>query len=295
MSDDGEYHGHHTVSFSQTTWTDRLKKFIPYLPREVPLFGAVTISIWGVAEVLSELGGAALSLKNLAAPALITAFVAATYKAVQKYRAHVPETLVSESKASRSIYRKGECGWQFALALQMLRERTDNFDRALGRIENGAHFAQPQHLDTREYMKWLARRPEVLTRLLRAVAVQCVSEIPSILATTKDESSFPELKDSVDQLSLLYKETVDFELASRSTHPPSELVEVHEMIFGWSRPIRSGIQEFMEVLKALSEIDAKELRRGTATPPSFEIKFESPPNINEFLRRLHAVNLNLDG
>ena len=295
MSDDGEYHGQHTVRFTQTTWVDRLKEFAPYLPKEIPIFGAVTISIWGVAEVLSEVGGEALSLKNLAGPALITASVVAIYKAVKKYRDYVPESLASESKISRSIFRKGVCGWQFAMALQMLSERTDNFDRMLGRIESGAYFAQPQHFDTAEYMKWLARRPEVLSRLLRAVALQCVSELPSILATTRDESSFPELKDSVDQLSMLYKETVDFELASRSTHPPDELADVHEMIFGWSRPIRAGIQEFMEVLRAISVIDAKDVKRGTVTPPSFQIKFEAPPNIDEFVRRLQLSELNTVG
>lgn len=291
MSDDGEFHGQHTVSFTQTSWIDRIRRFLPYLPKEIPLFATVVISFWGIAEVLSELGGETLSLANLAAPALITALVVTAYKAIQKFRAYVPEHLALESKVTQSIFRKGRCGWQFALARQMLKERTDNFDRTLRRVQNGAHFVYPRQLDTPEYLAWLKERPEVLTRLIRAVAVQCVSEIPSILATTRDEKSLSALGDSVDQLSALYKETVDFELQSHGTHPPSELGEVHKMIYGWSGPIRLGIQEFLDVLKSVSEVGAKDLKQGAVVPPSFEIKFESPPNIDEFIRRLGEITL----
>jgi len=159
MSDDGKYHGEHTVTFSQTSWTERLRKFPPYLPREIPLFATVVISFWGVAKVLSQLGGEALSLKNLAAPAFVTAFVVAVYKAIQKFRAYVPESLASESKATQSIFRKGKCGWQFALALQMLKERIESYDRTLVRVESGAYFVYPKHLDNSEYIDWLKERP----------------------------------------------------------------------------------------------------------------------------------------
>jgi len=246
----------------------------------------VVVSFWGVAEVLSELGGETLRLKHFAAPALVTAFVVATYKAIQKFRAYVPASLASESKLTQAIFRKGRCGWQFALALQMLKERTESFDRTLGRVESGAHFVHPRHLGNAEYIDWLKERPELLIRLIRSVTIQCVSETPSILATTRDETSLPELKDSITQLASLYNETVDFELQSRSTYPPERFGQVHEMIYGWSSPIRLGIQEFLGVLKLMSEISTKELEQWTGPAPSFKIRFEPPPNIDEFVRQL---------
>lgn len=291
MSNDRKYHGQHTVTFSQTSGAERLRKFLPYLPREIPLFATVVISFWGVAKVLSQLGGETLSLKNLAVPAFVTAFVVMVYKAIQKFRAYVPESLASESKVTRAIFRKGACGWQFALALQMLNERTESYDRTLVRVENGAYFVYPRHLDKSEYIDWIKERPEVLTRLIRAVAIQCVSEIPSILATTKDELGLSALKDSVVQLSYLYKETLDFEVQSRSTRPPELLGEVHEMTYDWSRPIRLGVQEFIGVLKSLSEISAKDLKAKTVAPPDFSITFEPPPNVDEFVKRLSLVDL----
>lgn len=259
------------------------------MPKEAPLFAAVTASFWGVAEVLSEIDGQTLSLKNLAAPALVTAFSASFYKAVQKYRAHVPEPLSSESKSTQSIHRKGRSGWQFAMAHQMLSERTENSDRALQRIENGAHFAAPAHFDEDEYLAWIKRRPEALVRLLRAVAVQCTSEMPSVLANPLDAALLLKLKDSVSQLCSLYEATVEFELQSRAACPPEKFETANEMTFGWSSPIRDGIQEFLSVLEQLSEIDPKTARPDGSPPPTFSIQFNAPPNIDSFIREIERA------
>jgi hypothetical protein len=286
MTSNGIYDAQHTITFTETSLIDRLKRFAPFLPKEIPLFATVTISFWGVAEVLSELGGGALSLKNLAAPALVTAFAAASYKAIQKYRNSVPEALSIESTASKSIHRKGRCGWQFALALQMLKERTNSSDRMLQRIEDGANFVAPKILDRQEYLDWIKRRPEILIRLIRAVAIQCTSELPSVLAKPNSDNFLADLKDSVSELSKLYQETVTFELESRSVNPPDVLTKAHEMTFGWSNPIRDGIRKFLEVLEQISQMDPRSTKSEGSPAPSFGIRFDSPQNIDEFTHEL---------
>ncbi|MEF3083065.1 hypothetical protein V3391_12700 [Luteimonas sp. SMYT11W] len=286
MTSDGIYDTQHTVTFTETSLFDRLKEFLPFLPREIPLFAAVTISFWGVAEVLSELGGEAISLRILAAPALATALAVASYKAIQRYKASVPEALLDESMASQAIHRKGRCGWQFALALQMLKERINSSDRMLQRIENGASFVAPKTIDNKEYLDWIKRRPEVLLRLSRSVAIQSTSELPSVLARPRSENFLADLKDSVTQLSKLYQATVTFELEARSIDPPEELTNAHEMTWGWSTPIRDGVREFLDVLEQISQIDPRSARKDGSPPPSFGIKFKPPPNINEFTQEL---------
>jgi len=289
MEREDNHSSEHTVTFTRTTWVDRLRAFAHFLPKEAPLFAAVTASFWGVAEVLSEVGGQTLSLKNLAIPTLITAFSASSYKAVQKYRTHVPELLSTESRMSQSIYRQGKSGWQFALALQMLNERTDTFDRTLQRIENGAHFAVPIPLDQSEYLDWIKRRPEILIRLIHSVSVQCTSELPAVLANPLDGAFLVNLKDSVSQLSSLYGATVDFELESHAASPTEKFKAANEMTFGWSNPIRDGIREFLSILNQLSGIDPKTARRDGAPPPSFSIKFNAPPNIGSFSKELERA------
>lgn len=286
MKSDSIYDAQHTVTFTKTSLLDRIRKFLPLLPREVPLFATVTISFWGVAEVLSELGGEAISLRILAGPALATALSVVFYKAIKKYRSSVPEPLVDESLVSQSIYRKGKFGWQFALALQMLKERIDSSDRILRRIENGASFVDPQVIDYDEYLKWIRRRPEVLLRLSRSVAIQSTSELPSVLSRPRSDNFLIDLKDSVTQLSKLYQETVTFELESRSVDPPEKLTNLHEMTYGWSSPIRGGVREFLDVLEEISRIDPRSVRGDGVPPPSFGIKFDPPPNINDFSREI---------
>lgn len=290
-TNENRYVGEHTISFTETRWNERLWRFLPYLPREIPLFATVTISFWGIAEVLAEIGGERLGLKDLAIPALATSLVVAAYKAIQKYRAYVPEALLAESKAIRAIFRKGASGWQFSLARQMLLERTGAFDRTLDRIENGAHYIAPRTLELSQYMNWLQDRPKILRRLVRSVAVQCTLELPSVLAVTKDEKNLLDLKDSVYQLSSLYQAATDFELECRSIEPPEQLSDIHQMMYGWSAPIRSGVREFMSILEILEKIDPKAIKAGSVELPNLNIKFMPPENIDAFVERLASLDI----
>ncbi|MDH7453710.1 hypothetical protein QF205_11625 [Luteimonas composti] len=189
MSDNNEYGAQHSVKFSEVTWYERLRKIAAYVPDQVPLFATVTVLFWGVAEVVSELGGETLSLRNLAAPALATALVISVYKAIQAYAKYVPEALSDESLSAKKVFRQGRCGWQFALAREMLLERIRAVDRKLKRVETGAQFIRPTHLPAADYLSWLQKRPEILQRLIRSVAVQCTSDMPKILAVTTDEAT----------------------------------------------------------------------------------------------------------
>lgn len=291
MSDDGKYSAQHTVTFSETVWYERLWRIVSYLPDQVPLFTAVTISFWGVAEVLAEIDGETLSLRNLATPALGTALAVAIYRAAQKYANYVPEALASECTAAKKVYRRGRSGWQFALAKEMLVDRITSFDRTLERIESGSQFISPKHIPGPEYLEWLQRKPEILLRLIRATAIQCTSELPSVLATTKKDADLSNLKNSVEQLAHLYEEATKFELEVRGVMPPEELEGIHQMTFGWSAPVRNGITNFVDVLDAISKIDAKRVAAGTAPMPDFGIKFLPPHNIDKFTEAIKSVYL----
>jgi hypothetical protein len=289
MSDNNEYGAQHSVKFSEVTWYERLRKIAAYLPDQVPLFAAVTVSFWGVAEVISEIGGEALSLRNLAAPALATALVISVYKAIQAYVRYVPEVLANENFSTKRVYRQGKSGWQFALAREMLLERISAVDRKLKRVESGAQFIPPTHLPAADYLSWLQKRPELLQRLIRAVAVQCTTDLPKILAITTDEATLADVKDAVEQLALLYEEAANFELEVRSVKPPEHLASVHRMTFGWSDPIRDGIAKFVGVLDAISNLNVRRVASGAEQLPDFAIAFESPPNLTAFGEELGSL------
>lgn len=280
------------MTFTETRWYERVRRFFPYLPREMPLFAAVTISFWGVAEVLTEATGEQIALKTLALPALLTSFAIASYRAFSKFRAYVPEALVSESKTTRTIYRNGRCGWHFSLARQMLLERLTASDQILHRVAIGAEFIQPRRLSLEEYTVWLHDRPIVLTRLVRSVAIQCILELPNTLASVKSEDQLSSLKAGINELATLYKFAADFEVECHSVHPPHPFEEVHEMTHGWSTPIRDGIGEFVAILGKLASVDRKALKAGTVAAPQFNIEIKSAESVAEFSRKLESIDLN---
>lgn len=293
MNEDGQHAEQHSVSFNSIAWYERVRRVTSYLPEQIPLFAAVTASFWGVAEVLSEIAGEVLPLRTLAGPALLTAFVVALYRAVRSYMDYVPEALISETESCRKIYRGGSLGWQFALANEMLKERIERLNRVLRRIDNGAQFIFPRHLAGAQYLTWLKERPEVLLRLVRSITMQCTLELPEILARTSKEADLVELRDSVEQLALLYEEAIEFELSVRGVKPLEELTEAHRMMFGWSSPLREGISDFLDILVKISRFDAKRHKEAVDEIPSFSMEFKSIPNIDEFLEAIHSVDASI--
>lgn len=289
MSDDGIYDAQHSVKLSEITWLERLRKITARLPDQAPLFAAVTISFWGVAEVISQIGGESLSLRNLALPALATAVSVAVYKAVQAHLRHVPDALAGESSAAVSAFRRGKPAWQFHMAREMLLQRIATVDRRLERIKSGAEFIRPQHLSPPDYLSWLQKRPELLQRLIRAVAVQCTQDLPRILATTTDETTLFDVKDAVEQLALLYEEAARLELEVRGIKPPEHLATVHRLMLDWSDPIRDGIAKFLGVLEAISKVDVRSSVSGSRKLPDFSISFDSPENVAALGRELQAL------
>lgn len=289
--DDNDYSGSHTATFTETRWYERIWEFLPYLPRETPLFAAVTISLWGVAEVFAQVSGETIELRSLGLPTLLTGFVTATYHAFSKFRSYVPEALLSESMDSRLIYRKRKSGWQFALAQQMLLERLARLNRTLHRVTIGAEFIPARHLPIQEYVDWLQFRPTFLMRLVHSTAIQCTSEIPSIFASVSSEDKLSELKAGVEELERLYQFAVDFEVDGHSVQPPEVFENLHSMMHGWSAPIQKGIENFITILDHLASLDPKSLKAGTVTLPPFTIQFDPPQNIDEFSRELESIDI----
>jgi hypothetical protein len=73
----GRYLGEHVISFSETKWHERVRKFLSFLARELPAFAAITASAWGVVEVVVEVASSTVTFRDVAGPVLITAFVVA--------------------------------------------------------------------------------------------------------------------------------------------------------------------------------------------------------------------------
>ncbi len=290
MQNDGLYSSEHTVSFSEKRWYEHLRAFSRYISGEIAAFIALVISLWGVIEVMAQIADNPVPLKDLVLPVLAVSSIVIIYKAFSKYRSYVPDSLKSESKIIQQIFWKQKCGWQFALARQMMEDRIQEHESTLARIASGAEFIPPKTIPSDDYIVWLNDRPETVIRLIRSVAIQSTSELPRCLAHASSEEHLGDIKRRVLSLVSLYEQAKYFEIECHQIVPPEAFSKVHEMTYGWTEPIRKGVQEFMEIIGKLSSIDVRELKAGTAAPPSFSITFESPSNIEEFCKRLGEIN-----
>jgi hypothetical protein len=291
LGDNGTHHGSHLASFTEKNRRDHLLEYSRFLPDEGAAFIALVISLWAVTEIVQEFTENRIPLRNLVLPVLGISLVIVFYKAYVKYRTYVPDSLKEETRRVQEIFWKQRCGWQFALARQIIEDRIRDDEEALSRMKSGAEYVHPRKLELSQYMAWLRYRPEALSRLLEAVAMQCTSELPTSLASAKAESDVEELKRRSLRLADLYKQARKLEEESHEIVPPDALRRLHETTFGWTDPVRSGVARFLEIADELASLDRRRVKAGDVELPLFVIPFDPPEVLEDYSRMLEEVDL----
>lgn len=288
------YTSEHSIKFSEKTVRNHIVGYSKYILHEVPAMIALSLSLWGLASIGSHITDREITLRGLAIPVLLVSFVIGVYKSYARYRRYTPEILLNESEKAKEIFRLQRCGWQYSLAEELIDSRFKKIDLYLQRLSSGSEFVPPRIISDDEYIDWLQERPSILMRLIESVSLQCTQDIPSCLGDITDESGLVELKDSVFALVKLYDQAKIFELESREIVPPDRFTSIHELIYGWTDPIRLGMVEFVGVLKelgALSRRDVKRIKAGSGRLPEFLIEFHAPNNIDEFVNKMHKLQV----
>lgn len=286
---EGIHTGEHVITFTEKDYWEKFKDFCRFIPREFATFSSIAASSWALAEVFIAVFDNRPSLISLVIPVAAIAAVVTLYKAYLQYTSYVPDSLVSESTTAQSIYHHQRFGWQWELAKEMLYNRIQGFNSELKRIRRGAEFVEPRRLTQSEYYEWVRIRPEAIVRLITAVTIQCTSDLPAVIGSTKYEADLLKLKLEIEALANLYRTATKFELDCHAIVAPDEFEKLHEMSHGWTDTIREGINQFMEIVSKLSALDKRQIKKGM-DPPEFVIKFDSPENIEEFNVRLHRIN-----
>jgi len=180
----------HSFSFSEKTKAEFIKEFFAYFGKEAGTFLATAITLWAMAEVLAAATDGHAPIGDLAVPVLVVALIVTVYRAYRKQQSYVPEVLSSESSAVKRMFRQQRCGWNAALARQMLIDRIGEAEATLERIELGAEYVQPRRVEQQEYITWLQTRPTAMLRLVRSAMILVTSELPAAI------SRGPKLSDS---------------------------------------------------------------------------------------------------
>ncbi len=289
---DRRYNESHTVTFSEKVWYERMLDYLRFLPKEFPLIVAVSLSLWSFSEIINAATNSPPLDAAIAQPILAISLAAALVRAYYAYRSYVPTVLLTESEVTQAIYRQQKCGWNFAMARQMLSERIARSEASLERIERGAEYVDPKILGLDDYLAWLRRRPEVFQNLARTVATICTSDLPGVIATTKLEADLSRLIFEVDALAGVYDRMRAQELSSHEIVPPEPFEKIHSLTHGWTVTIRDGVGQFLDILDAVAKLDRKALIAGTLETPSFVFTFESPKAVEQFSEALTSIGGN---
>lgn len=96
----------------------------------------------------------------------------------------------------------------------------------------------------------------------------------------------------IDALALPYRRTADFERDCHAVLAPEHFRNLHEMQFGWTDTIRKGIHEFCDIGDELSHLNKqilKDAASGKKPLPPFNITFEPPTNVGEYVSSLAQI------
>lgn len=288
--DGGRHVGAHVFSFSEKTPRERLREFGKRLYGELGTFLATAVSLWAFAEAIAAAMNGRAPVERLAIPVLFFALAVGMYRAYRKLRDYTPDVLKTESNEVKRIFQKQQCGWNAAIARQMLLDRIRAAEATLERMKSGAEYAQPVEMEEQAYYKWLRSRPSAMMRMSHAVMVLCTREVPSVVGRTASEADLPSLRDEIDALGRVYSAARDMEMDCYRIVPPGKFAAIHDLTVGWTDSIRDGVSQLCGVLEDIAKVDRRSLAAGTATLPTFSIVIGSPPALDEFNERIEAFS-----
>jgi len=275
------------LQFTEKGFTELLTEWFRFLVKESPKFVSVVISASTFFVVLDAIVGGTVSTWEWGAAALVIGLSVVIYASIRAYLDYTPEVLREESEAARLIYRQQKCGWQAALGLQILRDNINKLEYKIERIFEGSQFIEPEVIDSPKYLEWATDRMARLNLLVDNLTTICTVSIPRAISRVDTEEDLERLVDEVYNLVSVYRYFVDFEAEAKRCVPPRKAVYAHAMATNWTSSFRDGVRQFMDILKTISEVDKKELKKGTAKLPSLEITFGEPKNVVEYGARIH--------
>ncbi|VVT03109.1 hypothetical protein MARINON1_52440 [Marinobacter salarius] len=274
------------LQFTEKGFTELLTEWFRFLVKESPKFVSVVISASTFFVVLDAIIGGTVSAWGWGAAAFVIGLSVVIYASIRAYLDYSPEVLREESEAARLIYRQQKCGWQAALSLQLLRDHINKLEYKVERILEGSQFIEPEVIDSPRYLDWANDRIARLNLLVDNLTKICTASIPRAISKVDTEEDLERLVDAIYNLVSVYRYLVDFEAEAKRCVPPSRAVYAHQKAENWTSSFRDGVRQFMGILKTISEVDKKELKKGTAKLPTLQITFGEPENVVEYGARI---------
>lgn len=280
----------HTLSFTYKSFWEHIVGFIKIYPKRFPRIVAIFFSAGAIAEIIYY--NKPNTLSEYAIPLAILALVISLYENLKQYLQDTLPCLAQESQLIKKIFFKQKLGWQYKIVYEKLSENILKYELSLERMKKGAVFIHPKLVTEEEYIYFVRTQPTTILKLIQAAKISSIEILPETLShvVSGKDSEMISLLQEIENISSIYMHAVNYEKRIFEIIPPEEYEQLHELMFGWTDPIRDGLKQFLEISSFLSNIRRKDLKKLTDALQMFTIIFEPPENIDEFNRIIEKFN-----
>jgi hypothetical protein len=281
-----------TGRFSYKNWREHAKCILAHWPAMLLTSAAVFGTVWGLVEASSYLAGKNLQGRLSYLLAVVVAVASAVGRSVFVYIHDCPEGLENESSRARRIAQIQRPKWEYALARQLLRDKLTRLDTELADILSGRVYVPIEtRMSLEDYVQWLELRSPNALRMVGVVKQVAITDFAEAVVSREEQAARPAgILNAIDRIRDVYAETVAFERAGRSVDPPPGFETVHALQFGWTEPIRNGIQQLFGFLDHVLHLDPTD-----KSVVQYTITFDEPANVASFCQELNRLEQEMFG
>ena len=247
---------------------------------------AVLGSVWGIGQGIDFFLNVPVKGWFFFLASLVIALLSAMVWTGYAYIHDFPSGLEAESSAAKRIAQLQRPGWEYQLTGQLLDDKLFSLDRELEDLIEGRVFVPiDKRLAADEYIDWVKTRPENVLRMIEVAQQLLVRDFPVSLASEKDQPADPvAIVAVVDRIRDLYEESINFERVGRAIAPPPEMDYLHRLQFGWTNPVRQGVQQLFSLIDEVLNFKKQSLHE-----VDFTIDYGEPSNIDAFCEELDRL------
>jgi hypothetical protein len=242
--------------------------------------------LWSSIDMVSSILDINIKGYNSLIAILLISLAFSFFIVIYKYYFFVIPGFENEPPIAQKIAHLRKSHWEYNLILLLLKAKIIPYDNKLkGILKNSIHVPIKSELDIIEYYKWLKLRPINLRGLVKTITQLLIYDINNIVRDSKnDENTARNILECVNNISELYRQSLEFEIEGRSILPPPLFDKIHRLHLGWTESIRSGISQFNSEISKLANHKKKD-----GNSVVMQIVLESPSNMGEFQTELELI------
>lgn len=271
--------------FTYKKWLDHIKGVFSKPFDLVRDFLGVIAACWFMLELVVYFAGIERKPVEWSVLVLVLSVILTLILEIKRYYYTCPvgfERLSIEAQRLAHLQTKR---WEPNLVKSLLAQKLSPLDIVYKELLNDEVLvaAEPPQ-SIRWYLKWIESRSNDLIKMVHISTKLMVHKLPKTMDLQEGEIASPDdILVAVESIERFYKDTIEFEKRSRTIFPPEPFRKLHELQFGWTKPIRDAIEGLFRNYQILCEAELD-----SDTPISLEIIYPAV-SLDEYFKEQERI------